>query len=101
MDANPVSGEHTASAAQRAVTPRPGRRLTQARLPGLIVAGFESVEEHSSLALRPPPLKSESLASKSYAIPVLPLPSKPRLRYSPGLAPTTRLNALLNAASDS
>src|ERR1700693_3056469 len=24
----------------------------------------------------------------------------PRLRYSPGLAPTTRLNALLNAASD-
>jgi hypothetical protein len=25
----------------------------------------------------------------------------PRLRYSPGLAPTTRLNALLNAASDS
>jgi hypothetical protein len=26
---------------------------------------------------------------------------KPRLRYSPGLAPTTRLNALLNAASDS
>ena len=30
-----------------------------------------------------------------------PWPSKPRLRYSPGLAPTTRLNALLNAASDS
>jgi hypothetical protein len=28
-------------------------------------------------------------------------PSKPRLRNSPGLAPTTRLNALLNAASDS
>src|SRR6185437_7429703 len=27
--------------------------------------------------------------------------SKPRLRYSPGLTPTTRLNALLNAASDS
>lgn len=27
--------------------------------------------------------------------------SKPRLRYSPGVAPTTRLNALLNAASDS
>src|ERR1700683_658948 len=26
---------------------------------------------------------------------------KPRLRYSPGLALTTRLNALLNAASDS
>jgi hypothetical protein len=25
----------------------------------------------------------------------------PRLRYSPGLAPTTRLNALLNAAPDS
>ena len=25
----------------------------------------------------------------------------PRLRYSPGLAPTTRLNALLNEASDS
>jgi len=30
-----------------------------------------------------------------------PWPSKPRLRYPPGLAPTTRLNALLNAASDS
>ena len=28
-------------------------------------------------------------------------PSKPRFTYSPGLAPTTRLNALLNAASDS
>jgi hypothetical protein len=27
--------------------------------------------------------------------------SSPRLRYSPGLAPTTRLKALLNAASDS
>jgi hypothetical protein len=26
---------------------------------------------------------------------------QPRLRYSPGLALTTRLNALLNAASDS
>ena len=38
---------------------------------------------------------------KSSAIPALPWPSKPRLRYSPGLAPTTRLNALLNAASDS
>jgi hypothetical protein len=38
---------------------------------------------------------------KSFAIPALPWHSKPRLRYSPGLAPTTRLNALLNAASDS
>jgi hypothetical protein len=33
--------------------------------------------------------------------PALPWPSKPRFMYSPVLAPTTRLNALLNAASDS
>ena len=39
--------------------------------------------------------------AKSSAIPALPWFPKPRLRYSPGLAPTTRLNALLNAASDS
>jgi hypothetical protein len=38
---------------------------------------------------------------KASAIPALLWSSKPRLRYSPGLAPTTRLNALLNAASDS
>ena len=38
---------------------------------------------------------------KTSAVPAWPKPSAPRLRYSPGLAPTTRLNALLNAASDS
>jgi hypothetical protein len=38
---------------------------------------------------------------KSFAIPALPWPSKPRLRYLPGFAPTTRLNALLKAAPDS
>src|SRR5712664_4849742 len=38
---------------------------------------------------------------RCFAVPALPWPSKPRLRYSPGLAPTTLLNALLNAASDS
>src|SRR3984885_7732922 len=57
-----------------------------------------SVEEHTSMARRQsqnPPLQ------KSSAIPALPWPSRPRLRYSPGLAPTTRLKALLNAASDS
>jgi hypothetical protein len=57
-----------------------------------------SVEEHTSMARRQsqnPPLQNSS------AIPALPWPLRPRLRYSPGLAPTTRLNALLNAASDS
>src|SRR5450755_4495355 len=57
-----------------------------------------SLEEHTSMARRQsqnPPLQ------KSSAIPALPWPSRPRLRYSPGLAPTTRLKALLNAASDS
>ena len=49
-----------------------------------------------------PPCDSRILGSQnSSTIPVLPFSSKPRLRYSPGLAPTTRLNALLNAASDS
>lgn len=42
-----------------------------------------------------PPLQEPS------AIPAWLRRSDPRLRYSPGLAPTTRLNALLNAASDS
>src|SRR5580698_6776213 len=42
-----------------------------------------------------PPLQEPS------AIPAWLRRSEPRLRYSPGLAPTTRLNALLNAASDS
>jgi hypothetical protein len=57
-----------------------------------------SVEEHTSMARRQsqnPPLQNSS------AIPALPWPLRPRLRYSPGLAPTTRLNALLNAAPDS
>jgi hypothetical protein len=47
------------------------------------------------------PASQNSPLQKSSAIPALPRPSTPRLWYSPGLAPTTRLNALLNAASDS
>src|SRR5579862_3667121 len=39
-----------------------------------------------------------SSASRTPAIPARLRRSKPRLRYSPGLAPTTRLKALLNAA---
>jgi hypothetical protein len=42
-----------------------------------------------------PPLQELS------AVPAWLRRSEPRLRYSPGLTPTTRLNALLNAASDS
>jgi hypothetical protein len=53
----------------------------------------------------PPLIRSPKRTSlplqNSSAVPALPWPSKPRLRYSPGLVPTTRLNALLNAASDS
>ena len=60
-----------------------------------------SVEEHTSMAPRPRPKSQNPPLQKSSAVPALPRPSKPRLRYSPGLAPTTRLNALLNAASDS
>jgi hypothetical protein len=62
-----------------------------------------SVEPHTSMVPRPrQPPKSESSAFKNRR----PFRryrglQKPRLRYSPGLAPTTRLNALLNAASDS
>ena len=92
----------------------------QARLSGLIVVCFGrfwvrglpfpnaghpgapiSVEEHTSMAPRPRRQSQNPPLQKSSAIPALPWPSKPRLRYSPGLAPTTRLNALLNAASDS
>ena len=60
-----------------------------------------SVEEHTSMAPRPRRQSQNPPLQKSSAVPALPWPSKPRLRYSPGLAPTTRLNALLNAASDS
>jgi hypothetical protein len=60
-----------------------------------------SVEEHTSMAPRPRRQSQNPLLQRSSAIPALPWPSKPRLRYSPGLALTTRLNALLNAASDS
>src|SRR6266702_1468556 len=60
-----------------------------------------SVEEHTSMAPRPRRQSQNPPLQKSSAIPALPWPSKPRLRYPPGLAPTTRLNALLNAASDS
>jgi hypothetical protein len=45
--------------------------------------------------------KSNPPLQKSSAIPASPRPSDPRLMYSPVLAPTTRLKALLNAASDS
>jgi hypothetical protein len=60
-----------------------------------------SSEEHTSMAPRPRRQSQNPPLQKSSAIPALPWPSKSRLRYSPGLAPTTRLNALLNAASDS
>jgi hypothetical protein len=60
-----------------------------------------SVEEHTSMAPRPRRQSQNPPLQKSSAVPALPRSSKPRLRYSPGLAPTTRLNALLNAASDS
>ena len=60
-----------------------------------------SVEEHTSMVPGPRRQSQNPPLQKSSAIPALPWPSKPRLRYSPGLAPTTRLNALLNAASDS
>jgi hypothetical protein len=93
-------------------------KLTLRRLAGLIVVCFGrfwvhdlpfskapgtpiSVEEHTSMAPKPA-AKVRILRFKN-----LP-PSRhyrglqnPRLRYSPGLDPTTRLNALLNAASDS
>src|ERR1700683_4147045 len=60
-----------------------------------------SVQEHTSMAPTPRRQSQNPPLQKSSAILALPWPSKPRLRYSPGLAPTTRLNALLNAASDS
>ena len=60
-----------------------------------------SVEEHTSMAPRSRRQSQNPPLQKSSAIPGLPWPSKPRLRNSPGLAPTTRLNALLNAESDS
>src|SRR6266702_1468471 len=60
-----------------------------------------SVEEHTSMAPRPRRQSQNPPLQKSSAIPALPWPSKPRLRYPPGLAPTTRLKALLHAASDS
>src|SRR5476651_2322605 len=60
-----------------------------------------SLEEHTSMAPRP--------AAKVRILRFKTLPrfrhdpgrQIPRLRYSPGLAPTTRLNALLKAAPDS
>ena len=48
-------------------------------------------------SIAPEPIELKTFRNSSRT---LPWPSKPRLRYSPGLAPTTRLNALLNAASD-
>src|SRR6202140_3348441 len=58
------------------------------------------VEEHTSMA--PRSRKVRILRLKNLP-PFRDDPSLQirRLRYSPGLAPTTRLNALLNAASDS
>ena len=60
-----------------------------------------SVEEHTSMAPRPHRQSQNPPLQESSAIPALPWPSKPPLRYSPGLIPTTRLNALLKAAPDS
>src|SRR5260370_8301212 len=60
-----------------------------------------SVEEHTSMAPRPRRQSQNPPLQRCFAIPALPWPSKPRLRYSPELPPTTLLNALLNAASDS
>jgi|SRR5579872_603833 len=60
-----------------------------------------SVEEHTSMVPRPRCQSQDPPLQESSAIPALPWPSKLPLRYSLGLAPTTRLNALLNAASDS
>jgi hypothetical protein len=89
------------------------------RLPGLIVVCFGgfgavvsrsqmrgtwgtiSLEEHTSMAPRPHRQSQNPPLQESSAIPALPWPSKPPLRYSPGLIPTTRLNALLKAAPDS
>ena len=51
-----------------------------------------SVEEHSSMAPRPHRQSQNPPLQESSAIPALPWPSKPPLRYSPGLIPTTRLN---------
>ena len=60
-----------------------------------------SVEEHTSMAPRTHRQSQHPPLQESSAIPALPWPSKPPLRYSPGLIPTTRLNALLKAAPDS
>ena len=60
-----------------------------------------SVEERTSIAPRPHSQSQNPPLQKSFAIPALPWDSKLRLRYSPVFAPTTRLKALLNAASDS
>jgi len=60
-----------------------------------------SSEEHTSMAPRPHRQSQNPPLQESSAIPAVPWPSKPRLRYSPGLIPTTRLNALLKAAPDS
>ncbi len=60
-----------------------------------------SMQEHTSMEPRPRRQSQNPPLQKSFAIPALPSPRKPRLRYPLGLAPTTRLNALLNAASDS
>lgn len=69
------------------------------------LAGVAKATEGSSkqtpVARRWVPQHQNLPLQRASAIPGLPWSSRPRLRYSPGLAPTTRLNALLNAASDS
>src|SRR5438309_10917807 len=96
----------------------PTNRRTPAPLPGLIVVRFGRLwvrglpfpnarrlgrhfQWKNTLPWHVGPPKVRNLRFKN-----LPLRHDlglqiPRLRYSPGLAPTTRLNALLNAASDS
>ena len=60
-----------------------------------------SVEEHTSMVPRPRRQSQNSPLRNSSAIRHDPGRQIPRLKYSPGLAPTTRLNALLKAAPDS
>jgi hypothetical protein len=93
---------------------------TEARLPGLIVVCFgrfwvRGLPFPNAMHLGPPFQWKNTLpwhlgpAAKVRILRFKNLPpfrhdpglQIPRLRYSPGLAPTTRLNALLNAASDS
>lgn len=70
------------------------------RMPGHATRGLDQ-QIPDGFAHDGPRQSQNPLLQESAAILALPWSSKPRLRYLPGLAPTTRLNALLNAASDS